>query len=90
MTYTDIFKNPITKDQVAHAVRAIIKTNKPRTITIAIHLRIGHYKASTIMVLLEDAGVVGVGLNYHRTIKIKNTDAAINAALRQLKKGGKQ
>lgn len=89
MQYVDVFKKPISKQEVAIAVREIIAANKPGTLFIVRRLRFGYAKASAIMSLLEDAGVVSLTHNNKRTILLKNTDAAINAALRQLKKGNR-
>lgn len=86
-TYTDIFKNPIDKNEVASAVRLIVTTNDPRTLLITRRLGIGYGKASAIMELLEDAGVVSLVHNRKRTVILKTEATAINAALRQLRKG---
>lgn len=86
-SYTDVFKHPITKDQVITAVQLIVGTNDPRTMYITRRLGIGYGKASAIMELLEDAGVVSLVHNRKRTVILRSPDTATNAALRQLKKG---
>lgn len=85
--YTDVFAQPIDKNHVAAAVRLIVSTNDPRTMFITRRLGIGYGKASAIMELLEDAGVVSLVHNRKRSVILKSPDTAINAALRQLRKG---
>lgn len=87
--YTDIFNKPVTKNEAASAARLVVAANKPQPMYICTSLRIGYHKASVIMTLLEDAGVVAVDLKGHRTLALKNSDEAVNAALRQLKKAEK-
>lgn len=86
-TYTDVFAKPINKNEVTAAVRLLVNTNDPRTMSIVRRLGYGYGKASAIMELLEDAGVVSLARNRQRTLILKTPDIAINAALRQLRKG---
>lgn len=88
--YTDIMGHPLKREDVATSVREMVKAK--RTGPTFLQRRIsgmGYGKASRIVELLEDAGVVSLmpGGGHPRTLLLKNEDAAINAALRQLKKG---
>lgn len=89
--YTDTFKKPITQAEVRTAVVMILKRKQADPFMLGRTIKgFGPGKANTVIRLLEDAGVISEqnGANYlPRTILLKNEDAAINAALRQLKKG---
>ena len=85
--YTDIFKKPIKRDEVATATRLVVSSGRVSTSLIQRRMQIGYGKAARIVELLEDAKVVDLMHNGHRTIILKNEEAAVNAALRQFKKG---
>ena len=87
--YTDVFKKPFTADDVTLAVRTICQAKKrPTSSLLQRRLGWGYGKILHLWELLEDAAVVGpVTSDATRTLYLKNEAAAINAALRQLKKG---
>lgn len=87
--YRDIFGNPLPKAHVAQAARLIVQAKRATTSLLTRRLGWGYGKASRVMELLEDAGVVSLmhPRSNTRTILLRNEDAAVNAALRQLKKG---
>lgn len=87
--YTDVFKKPLDKYEVTGIVIEIIRHKQPTTAFITRRGKWGIGKALAILNLLEDAGVISPGMRGRRTILLKDPDAAINAALRQLKKGRK-
>lgn len=87
--YRDIFKKPITKDDVELAVSIVVTTGKTSAFALNRYMQIGMSKVSRIIGLLEDAGVVSKRVNGERTLILKNQAGATNAALRQLKKGKK-
>lgn len=85
--YTDIFKQPIPKDEVMIAIRWMINENSASPSMLQRKMKIGYGKAATILRLLEDAGVVAKVSGKPSRLVIKSVDGATNAALRQLKKG---
>ena len=86
--YTDLFKVPLSKQDVATAVRVILDKNSAGPSLLQRRLKIGYGKAASIIDLLEDAGVVSLTNGSKPRVVILKTEAtAINAALRQLKKG---
>ena len=86
--YTDAFKKPIKPAEVRTAVIVILKAKRVDAITLTRSIKgFGLTKANTIIRLLEDATVVSDQWHGPRKILLKNEDAAINAALRQLRKG---
>lgn len=85
--YRDVFGNPLSKAHITAAVRLIVQEKKATTSLLTRRLGFGYGKASRVMELLEDASVVSLMHDSRRTILLKNESAAINAALRQLKKG---
>jgi len=87
--YTDVFKKPLDKNEVAGVVREIIAHKQPTVAFIARRFKWGFGKALAVLTLLDDAGVISPAMRGRRTILLKDPDAAINAALRQLKKGRK-
>ena len=86
--YRDVFGNPLPKRDVVAATRLIVQMNKATTSLLTRRLAWGYGKALETLLLLEDAGVVSL-LNgsQGRSVILRNEDAAINAALRQLRKG---
>lgn len=87
--YTDVFKKPLDKNEVAGVVKEILRAKNPTTSFIARRFKWGYGKAMAILMLLDDAGVISPAMRGRRTIILTEPDAAINAALRQLKKGRK-
>lgn len=85
--YRDIFGNPLPKRDVAASARLIVQMKRATTSLLTRRLGFGYGKASRIMELLEDAGVVSLMYDSRRAILLRNEEAAVNAALRQLKKG---
>lgn len=89
--YTDAFKKPITQADVRTAVVIILQKKQADAFMLTRSIKgFGPAKASTVIRLLEDAQVISEQFNSDttpRVILLKNEDAAINAALRQLKKG---
>lgn len=85
--YTDVFRQPITKETVTQAVRWMLAENSTSPSLLQRKMRIGYAKAATILRLLEHAGVITKVSDVPRTIVIRDLDMATNAALRQLKKG---
>lgn len=87
--YRDVFKKPLNKDEVQGVVLEIIRANNPTTSFIARRFKWGFGKAMVMLTLLDDAGVISPAMRGRRTIILKDPKAAVNAALRQLKKGRK-
>ena len=86
--YRDVFGNPLTKRDTEAATRLIVQMKRATTSLLTRRLGWGYGKAFRVMELLEDAGVVSLmNGSRDRTILLKNEDAAVNAALRQRKKG---
>lgn len=87
--YTDVFKKPLTTDDVSLAVAAICQSKRrPSSSLLQRRLGWGYGKVLHMYELLEDANVVGpVTRDASRTLYLKNQATATNAALRQLKKG---
>lgn len=84
----EMFSKELKSEDVAQATRLIIQYKKPTTMLLTRYLHFGISKANRILTLLEDAKVLVKNSNGERTIILKG-DAAVNAALRQLKKGKK-
>lgn len=85
--YTDALKKPLDKHEVAAVVRLMIAANRPSTSFVTRRFGMGFGKAFAIIMLLDDAGVISPMMRGKRTIILKDVDTAINAALRQLKRG---
>lgn len=85
--YRDVFGNPLTKTDVAAATRLIVRNGKASPSLLQRSFKWGYGKAAKITTLLEDAGVVGPVTDKPRLVILNNEDGAVNAALRQLKKG---
>lgn len=89
--YLDAFNKPITQADVRTAVVVILQKKQADAFMLTRSIKgFGPAKANTVIRLLEDAQVISEqfgGQSIPRTILLKNEDAAINAALRQLKKG---
>lgn len=89
MKATDIFNKPISKDDVRLAIQSIIVSGKASTILLNRHTRLGITKCTNILRLLQQAGVVTPAEKGERKVILKDEVQAVNAALRQLKKGTK-
>lgn len=87
--YRDIFGIPLTKQDVVQAVIHTVRTNNPYPANLQRQMHIGFGKAARLAKVLADAGVATATDSSPRTVLIKNEDQAVNAALRQLKKGKK-
>ena len=87
--YTDIFKQPIKKDEVSLAVAVVVRNGQASPSLLQRQMKIGYGKAATLIKLLADVGVVSDIANKPRMVVLKNEAQATNAALRQLKKGRK-
>lgn len=86
--YTDVFKQPLTRQQVQTATALVIQSNSAAPSMLQRNMKIGYGKAASLIRLLADAGVVTDTIGAQpRSVILKNQDTAINAALRQLKKG---
>lgn len=87
--YADVFKKPFTQTDVEQAVAVICQTKRrPSSSLLQRRLGWGYGKILNMYELLEDAKVVGpVTRDASRTLYLKNQASAVNAALRQLKKG---
>lgn len=85
--YRDIFGNKIPKKDVESAVRLMVRENKVSAALLQRSFKWGYMKASRIIGVVEDAGIIRREANQHPTILLNNEDQAVNASLRQLKKG---
>lgn len=84
--YRDVFGNNLTKKDVTMAVQAAVMTRRLSPISLHRATGLGIGKSNRIYQLLQDANVVGDD----QTVIFKgfnNHAGAVNAALRQLKKG---
>lgn len=86
--YRDVFGNPLSQKDTAMAVQATVMTDQISTMSLSRSTGFGVGKTLSMIKLLVDAQVVTPdfkvlfkGFKYH--------DAALNAALRQLRKGKK-
>jgi len=86
--YKDLFGKNITKPDMVQAVLHTVRTGNPYPANIARRMSIGFFKAKRLVQVIADAGVATPIDSGKRRVLLKE-DAAINAALRQLKKGSK-
>lgn len=87
--YTDIFKQPIGKDEVRLAVAVVVRSGQASPSLLQRQMKVGYGKAATLLKLLGDAGIVTSPTGKPRVVVLRNEAQALNAALRQLKKGRK-
>lgn len=87
--YTDVFNKPLDPPEVMASARAVVQTKKAFAQTLQRKFGFGYGKASIMIELLEDAHVIGPLMSGKRSIILKTEESAINAAMRQLKKGKK-
>jgi hypothetical protein len=87
--YTDVFKKPLSVADVSTATAFIVKSKRPSMYTLQRTMGMGAGKAMSMVRLLEDAGVITqlTKATQDRTVILKSEPAAVNAALRQLRKG---
>lgn len=85
--YRDVFGNPLTKQDVVAATKATVEHGKASPTLLQRKFKWGFGKAAKITMLLRDAGVIGAITNVPSPVILKKEDEAVNAALRQLKKG---
>ena len=86
--YTDILGKPLAKSDVILAVRYVIcrPTITPMLLHRSTHCGIG--KSANLLRLLEDAKVLSSKAdNGKRSVLLRTEASALNAALRQLRKG---
>lgn len=86
--YKDFFGNKLTKDEVVQAVIKTVRTNNPYPAHLSRQMGIGYFKATRLARVLADAKVASPMDAKSRRVYLKE-DEAVNAALRQLKKGQK-
>lgn len=89
MKYTDVFKKPLSRQDVTMATRLAVREKNANTSLLVRRLKWGYGKALATAMLLDDAGVTSPMMRGKRHIILKDESAAVNAALRQLKKGRK-
>lgn len=87
--YTDVFKKPLSVDDVRTAAAVMVQSKRPSMYTLQRRMGMGAGKAMVMVRLLEDAGVITelTKAQPDRTVILKSEPAAVNAALRQLRKG---
>lgn len=85
--YTDMLKKPLTKQDVKTATVIVVRTGNPDPMYLSRQMKIGYGKANKLSRLLYDAGVVVDSTFKGTTVLLTKEDSAVNAALRQLKKG---
>lgn len=86
--YRDLFGKKINKADVMQAAIITVRTRNPYPQALARGMGIGFFKARRLAQLLADANVT-TPTGYPGRIVLLKEEAAINAALRQLKKGRK-
>lgn len=88
--YRDAFGNPLAKKDVTLAVQAAVMNDSLTTMRLSRSTGLGIGKAKRMLELLEQAKVISAPKDGERKVILKgfnNHAAAVNAALRQLKKG---
>ncbi len=83
--YRDVFGNPLTKVDVKSVTQFVVATGQCSPTLLVRQYKFGYSKAIRLLGVLQDAKVI----NSQRVVILKDIDGAINAALRQLKKGKK-
>lgn len=89
IAYKDILGKPIQAEDVALVVRGMLYANNAGSMAVARATGLGIGKVGRIMGVLESANVVVTNCTGDRTILLRNEAAAINAALRTLRKGNR-
>lgn len=88
--YRDTFGNPLSKKDIRLAIQYAVTTDQISSIKLNRNTGLGLGKSKKILELLQDAIVISTSKNGVHTVTLKGPkqyDAAVNAALRQLKKG---
>lgn len=86
--YRDVFNKPITKDDVRMAAKVVVMTNNPYPTNLQRHMKIGYGKAARLNDLLTESGILSEpDGSKPRFVILKDETQAVNAALRQLRKG---
>jgi len=85
--HIDLFKKPLTKDEVRTAATITVRTGYADAIILSSQMKVGYTKATKLAQLMYDAGILVDSTMRGTTIVLKNEDTAINVALRQLRKG---
>jgi hypothetical protein len=86
--YKDFFGKKLTKDEVVQATRHTVRTGNPYPAHLSRQMGIGYFKATRLARVLADANITSPMDAKDRHVYLKG-DEAVNAALRQLKKGSK-
>lgn len=84
--YRDLFGKKISKQDVVQAVIHTVRSKNPYPANLSRQMNVGYFKATRLAKILADAGVASPTDQPKRVVLLKE-DAAVNAALRQLKKG---
>ena len=87
--YTDVMGKPLTKEDVTRTVKIILKSDDPQPFVLVRNMKIGFGKAVRLLSVLHHGNVITGPETSPRTVILKDETQAINAALRQLKKGRK-
>lgn len=82
-----IFNKKLTKKEVQLATIIAVRTGNADSLHLSRQMKLGYMKASKLSKLLYEAGVVIDSTFKGTTILLTKEDSAVNAALRQLKKG---
>ena len=88
MAYRDFFGMKLTKQDVVQATLHTVRNQNAYPAALARYMGIGFFKAKRLAQVLADAHVTSAMDGKDRRVLLKE-DAAVNAALRQLKKGRK-
>jgi hypothetical protein len=86
--YKDFFGKKLTKYEVVQATIHTVRTGNPYPAHLSRQMGIGYFKATRLAKVLADAKVTSPMDAKPRRVHLKE-DEAVNAALRQLKKGSK-
>lgn len=86
--YRDLFGKKISKQDTVQAVIHTVRGRNPYPQALSRAMGIGFFKARRLAQILADAHVTTSMDQPNRRVLL-NEDAAVNAALRQLKKGKK-
>lgn len=89
MAYRDLFGRKLSKQDVVQAVIHTVRGNNPYPAFLSRNMGIGYFKATRLAKVLADANVASPMDSKDRRVLLSE-DAAVNAALRQLKKGNRK
>lgn len=85
--YTDIFGKKLTKAELRLAVQLALRFERPYPAFLQRKLHIGYGKAISLLKVMVDAGVISRKDDGTFNILLPNEESAVNATLRQFKKG---